>query len=119
MKKIKPNKSDPEFDLTTDNLKNAPHSLYVHLSNFFQGILIQGAVNTSLLVCAIILLVKNKKGATDDSSNYRGIALSSILLKVFDWIVLILFEKEPVWLPEGELGQHLHLDSHRDCELFC
>ena len=33
-------------------------------------------------------------GATDDSNNYRGIALSNILLKVLDWVVLILFDKE-------------------------
>ena len=93
-KKIKPNKSDPEYDLTTDNLKNAPFSLFIHLANFFRGILIHGAVNISLLICAIILLIKNKRGATDDSNNYRGIALSSILLKVFDWVVLLLFDKE-------------------------
>ena len=31
---------------------------------------------------------------TDDSSNYRGIALSSILLKVFDWVVLVQFDKQ-------------------------
>ena len=47
-----------------------------------------------MLICAIILLVKDKRAATDDSGNYRGIAISSILLKVFDWIVLILFDKE-------------------------
>ena len=31
---------------------------------------------------------------TDDISNYRGIALSSILLKVFDWVVLVQFDKQ-------------------------
>ena len=81
--KIKPGKSDPEHDITTDNLKNAPFSLFVHLANFFQGILIHGSVNHTLLICAIILLIKDKRGATHNSTNYRGIALSSILLKVF------------------------------------
>ena len=93
-KKIKPNKSDPEYDLTTDNLKNAPDSLFIHMANFFRAILMHGSVNISLLICSIILLIKNKRGATDDSSNYRGIALSSILLKVFDWVVLLVFDKE-------------------------
>ena len=45
-------------------------------------------------MCAILLLIKNKSGATDDSNNYRGIALSNILLKVFDWVLLLLFDKE-------------------------
>ena len=78
--KIKPGKSDPEYDLTTDNLKNAPFALFEHLSNFFQGVLVHGSINSSLLICAILLLIKDKRGATDDSNNYRGIALSSILL---------------------------------------
>ena len=43
----------------------------------------------SLLVCVILLHIKSKNGATDDSNKYRGIALSSILLKVLDWVVLI------------------------------
>ena len=92
--KIKPDKSDPEFDITTDNLKNAPISLYVHLANFFRSVLIHGSISQSLLICAILLLLKDKHGATDDSNNYRGIALRSILLKVFDWVVLLLFDKE-------------------------
>ena len=92
--KIKPGKSDPEHDVTTDNLRNAPYSLFIHLANFFRGILVHGSVHHSLLICAIILLIKDKRGAYDDSGNYRGIALSSIIFKVFDWIVLILFDKQ-------------------------
>merc|ERR1712030_63289 len=76
------------------NLKQAPFSLFVHLADFFRGILIHGSINSSLLICAILLLIKDKRGATDDSNNYRGIALSSIVLKVFDWILLLLFDKE-------------------------
>ena len=45
-------------------------------------------------MCAIILLVKSDQKATDDSTNYRGIALSSLILKIFDWVVLILCEYE-------------------------
>ena len=47
-----------------------------------------------LLTCAIILLIKDKNGKTDDSNNYCGIDLSSLILKIFDWVVLIIFEKE-------------------------
>ena len=90
--KIRPGKGDHEKYLTTDNLIRAPDNLFVHLANFFRGILIHGTINSSLLIGAIVLLVKDKKGAIDDSANYRGIALSSVLLKVFDWIVLLLFE---------------------------
>ena len=41
----------------------------------------------------IVLLIKNKLGDTESSDNYRSIALSSILLKVFNWVVILLFSK--------------------------
>ena len=47
-------------------------------------------------MCAIIVLTKNKNGATDSSDNQRGIAISSFLLKIFNWNILILFDKELV-----------------------
>ena len=58
--RIKPGKSDPEYDITTDNLKNAPFSLFIHLANFFRGILVHGSVNQTLHICAIILLLKDR-----------------------------------------------------------
>ena len=94
--KIKPGKSDSEYDLTTDSIKNALLEYFEHLSFFFRASLIHGHINVTLLMCAIILLIKNKNGATDKSDNQRGIAISSLLLKIFDWIVLILFDKELV-----------------------
>ena len=89
--KIKSDKSDPEFDLTTNNLKNAPDILFHHLASFFKAVLVHGHIAIS---SAIILLVKNSRASTDDSGNYRGIALSSIILKVFDWVVLTILDKE-------------------------
>ena len=56
--------------------------------------LVHGHVSLYLLVCAIVPLIKDKNGKSDDSGNYRGIALSSLMLKIFDWVLLILFESE-------------------------
>ena len=68
--------------------------LSVHLSLFLKSCLSHGYISENLLVCAVILLVKSDQKATDDSGNYRGIALSSLILKIFDWVVLILCEYE-------------------------
>ena len=46
-----------------------------------------------LLIAVIVPLLKDKMGDTGCSDNYRSIALSSILLKIFDWIVILLFGK--------------------------
>ena len=43
-----------------------------------------------LLLCAIVPLVKDSSGSLDDSSNYRGIAISSLFLKVWDWLIIML-----------------------------
>ena len=43
------------------------------------------------MVSTLIPLVKDKLGDTTSSSNYRSIALSSLILKIFDWVVLLLY----------------------------
>ena len=90
--KLKQSKSDPEFDLTTDALKNSPKDLFAHLATLFQSMLVHGYMPNVLLLNAIIPLIKDKNGKLDDSNNYRGIALSSLMLKIFDWILLLLFD---------------------------
>ena len=39
-------------------------------------------------------IIKDENGDVCDSKNYRAIALSSLLLKIFDHCILILFENE-------------------------
>ena len=80
--------------MTTDSLKQAPKELCEHLSIFFQAALTHGYICSTLLFCAIIPLVKDKNGKLDDSNNYRGIGLSCLILKIMDWLLLILYEKE-------------------------
>ena len=41
----------------------------------------------------IVPLIKDQLGDTDSSDNYRSIALSSNILKVYDWVVILLFGK--------------------------
>ena len=90
--KLKSSKTDPEFDLTTDAFKNSPDRLYDYLALMFRTMLIHGFMSEALLYNAIIPLIKDKNGKLDDSNNYRGIALSSLFLKIFDWLLLIIFD---------------------------
>ena len=43
------------------------------------------------MVSTLIPLVKDKLGDITASNNYRSIALSRLILKVFDWVVLLLY----------------------------
>ena len=47
-----------------------------------------------LMTSTLIPIPKDKLGDAPSSENYRSIAISSIVLKIFDWVVLLLFEKE-------------------------
>ena len=89
--KLKPGKGDPVFSFSTDCFKNAPNSLFDKLSLVIQSFLIHGHVTQILLLATLVPLIKDKLGSTNVSKNYRSIAISSILLKLLDWIFIILF----------------------------
>ena len=92
-KQIKPNKNDPVFAFNSDCLMRAPPMLFHHLANIFKRFLIHGHVSKTLLIAVIVPLLKDKLGDSGCRDNYRTIALSSILLKIFDLMVILLFGK--------------------------
>ena len=91
---IKPNKKDPIFTFNSNCIRHAPISLHRHIANIIKLFLIHGHASDILLVSTIVPLIKDKLGKADSSDNYRSIALSSVILKIFDWTVLILFEEQ-------------------------
>ena len=56
---------------------------------FFSGLTIHGAVTDDMTVSTLVPIPKGKNMSCTDSSNYRAIALSSVLGKVFDRIFLL------------------------------
>ena len=57
----------------------------------FKTFLLHDYRPTFLLVCSLVPLVKDKLGDLSNSDNYRAIAISSIFLKIFDWVVILLY----------------------------
>ena len=90
IKGIRSNKNDPVFTFNSDCIKQAPNSLYQHIANMIKCFLIHGHVSNILLVATILPLLKDKMGDIESSDNYRSIALSSVILKIYDWVVMIL-----------------------------
>ena len=88
---IKSNKKDPVFTFNSSCVKHAPTSFYQHISNIIKVFLIHGHVSNMLLVATIVPLIKDKLGNIESSDNYRSIALSSVILKIFDWVIMVLF----------------------------
>ena len=87
--RIKPNKSDPIFDFTSDFLKNGPDILHEQLALVLKSFFIHGHVTKSLLLATLVPIVKDKLADLCSSSNYRSIAISSLILKLLDWVILI------------------------------
>ena len=52
--------------------------------------LIHGFVPIFLLICSLVPLIKDKLGNLSSSENYRAIAISSLFLKILDWVMILL-----------------------------
>ena len=91
VKHLKNNKSDPNYSFSSDCIKNAPDSLYQHLSVVLQSFLVNGHVTLFLLLATLVPIIKDKLGSISSSKNYRSIAMSSLILKLLDWVILLLF----------------------------
>ena len=91
LNKLKPAKSDPIKDINSDFLIHAPEKLFEIIAKCFKGYLIHAHVSTYLLVSTMVPLIKDKLGDITSSNNYRSIAISSVVLKVFDIVIISLF----------------------------
>ena len=90
LQKMKAGKSDGLYDFTSDCLINGPPSLLKHLTNIIRTFVIHGKVPLYLLICTLVPIVKDNLGDLASSENYRAIAIGSLLLKLLDWVVLLL-----------------------------
>ena len=63
-------------------------SFFTISSMLFTAMLTHGVAHVGLLLSTLVPIPKNKRGDTCDSNNYRQIAISSLLGKLFDTIVL-------------------------------
>ena len=96
---LKPGKSDPQYTFSTDCFKNGPDTLFDHLSCLLQASLVHSHFALKLLISTMIPLIKDRHASITTSKNYRSVALSSTILKLFDWVVILL-NKESLLLNE-------------------
>ena len=80
---LKSNKTDPVLDFNSDCIKNAPFVFYEILAVIFWHFVTHGHVSSFLMLSVLIPMIKDKLGDISSSDNYRSIALSSLIIKVF------------------------------------
>ena len=88
--KLKSYKAYTEDLFMSDHIINGGDALYIHLTFLFNCMLSHIVVPKQMLIAVLIPITKNKRKSIYDSSNYRSIALSSIVGKVFDRMILNL-----------------------------
>ena len=96
---LKNGKTHPTHMFSSDCVKNAPDLFFQLLSIVIKSFLIHGHITVYLLLATLVPIIKNKFSSTSTSKNYRSIAISSLIPKILDWIILKLF------------GQRLGLDD--------
>ena len=89
--RLKSSKSDCLYNFGSDAFIKAKEVIAEPIAFLLKSFLIHGFVPLFLLVCSLVPLVKDKLGDISSSDNYRAIAISSLLLKIFDWVLILLF----------------------------
>ena len=87
---LKSNKTNPVVDFNSDCIKNAPFAFCEIIAVIFRHFVTHGHVSSFLMISVLIPNIKDKLGDISSSDNYRSIALSSLILKVFDYVILLL-----------------------------
>ena len=91
VKFLKSNKKDGSTGHNSNHIIHGTSLLFEMLSKLLSSMLLHGYAPPDLRLSVIIPIVKNKHKSVNKSTNYRGIALSSIIAKLMD---IIIMEKE-------------------------
>ena len=88
---MKAGKADVSEGYSSDAILNGPDIFYEQLATVFRSWSVHGTVTPSLLACAFLPLLKSSLKNPADPGSYRAIAGSSLILKLFDKVVLLLW----------------------------
>ena len=88
--KLKAGKSDPSYSFSSDCFKNGSENLFVKLGELIRGFLIHSHVTLELLISTLVPIVKDPLASINISENYRSVCISSLTIKLLDWIVIIV-----------------------------
>ena len=94
VKKLKPYKKEGSGDISTNNFIHAGDDCLQYLALLFSAMLVHGSFPSGFTHSTIVPIPKGHGADASNSSNYRGIALSSILGKIFDNVILSRYHKE-------------------------
>ena len=89
--RLKPGKSDPSYSFSSDCLKVKSDLLSEYLAKLIQSFLVHGYVPQFMLLATLVPIVKDKLASINISKNYCSVCITSLILKIVDWITINLF----------------------------
>ena len=92
MGRLKRRKSANIDGLVSEHIIYGGEQLAVHLCMFFSALLMHSYVSSDFHMGIIVPLLKNKHGDATQLEMYRGITISPVLSKLFELVLLNLFE---------------------------
>ena len=88
VKRLKPNRIDGMDQCLSNHLLHGSEFLYECLARLFNSLVLHGVAPDELLMSTLVPIPKDRRKSLSSSSNYRAIALSSIMGKVLDHVLL-------------------------------
>ena len=92
--RMKTGKNDVTFDFRSDAIKFGANLLAPQICKLFKAFLIHGHISNSLLKCSLIPIPKDPGANLCSSANYRAIAMSALLMKLYDVTMLELVKPQ-------------------------
>ena len=91
---MKRGKDDGNYGFKSDHIINGSKKLFLYLSLLFRTMIVHGYNPSDLLLSTIIYILKDLKGSLSKSDNYRGISLVNSICKLFDYVIIKLYDKQ-------------------------
>ena len=101
--KLQAGKSGGVSPVTSDCFIHGSDSLYYFIAMLFNTMLLHGTIPSDFLVSILIPIPKGSRVDVRKTQNYRAIALSSILGKILDNIIIIL-QKDVIKTSDLQFG---------------
>ena len=102
-KKLKSGKSPGPDNLKAEHFKYAHHCCHVYLCLLFNSMLVHAYLPQDFMSTIIVPLVKDKKGDLCDVNNYRPIAITTVISKLFE-IILLERCKDKFYTSDNQFG---------------
>ena len=94
VRSLNANKSDGMRGTSSDHIIFASNRFFVLFNTLVNAMLVHGHSSEDLLISILVSIPKDSRASMVSSDNYRGIALSSALGKIIDYIILEKYEDE-------------------------